>query len=275
MYALYSPDGVVLERVRGALPPDEVGIVTMSWNELAAAAQRADCLLIAARWLASELCLSLRAVMLGSHPVPVVLIITKDADNARAALHTGATRIVWLEDVRRELRWVLCTMRPRLVLDQAAVLLERSTQLSRPLGTALAYACRTERPILSVGAFAELVRRDRRTLWRHWHRATGGCGPLRLEDFLDWVLLLHAAHLKAPSRSWMRVAHALGTHEHTLARIVTRLAGVTLTQFGESARQDLGERFLDSAVRPLVAGADKVGWPATFCGCSPSAERSL
>jgi hypothetical protein len=259
MYALYSSEPLVLERVREALPADAQGIATLSWQELTAAAPEADCVLIATRWLAADACAQVRLVASGDRQVPVVLVTTKDADNARAALQSGATHLVWLDDVRRDLHSLLRRLRAKPILLRAADLLEASPRLSQALRVALGAACRTERPLTSVGALAALLRRDRRTLWRHWRHGLGGAATPRLEDFLDWILLLNAAHRKVPNRSWARVARALGTHEHTLARMATRLTGLTLSQLAASEHQNLEERFLNAAVRPLLLGSDKVG----------------
>ncbi|HJU90369.1 MAG TPA: hypothetical protein VJ672_13320 [Gemmatimonadaceae bacterium] len=262
MYALYSPEHPVLERVRRALPSEERGWATTSWNEFAGIVERADCLLVACRWLSREVCLTLRHAACGASAVPVILITTKDADNARSALNSGATHIVWLSDAERELSALLYGARRHcVVLDRAARLIERSTRLSPPLRRALVFTCRTQWPVCSISELASLLNRNRRTLWRHWHQTNGTA--LRLEDFIDWVLLLHAAHEKSPSRSWADVAHSLGTHEHTLARLVRRLANGTLGALDERARADLERRF-------LAAVQDKVGPGETFGACAPA-----
>jgi hypothetical protein len=256
MYALYSLDQVVLQRVRDALPPDESGLATDSWPEFARAATRADCLIVAHRWLSRDAVSALHDVVLGFSPVPVILITTKDADNARFALRSGATRIVWLGEIHRECQALLRGVHTNLVLSRAAILLDRSPRLSKLLRAALTHVCRAERPVRGVGDLAALLHRDRRTLWRHWHRANGGTRSLRLEDFLGWVLVVHAAYLKSACRSWADVARGLGTHEHTLARTATRLVGITLSQLAESTREEVENGFLECAVLPLTGMAN-------------------
>jgi hypothetical protein len=267
MYALYSPEHPVLEQVRRALPPGERGMATTSWREFAGLSERADCLLIACRWLSRDICAGLRDAAFAAAAAPVILVTTKDADNARGALNSGATHIVWLSDAERDLHSLLRGARRRLALSRAALVIERSGMLSPQLRRALAFACRTERPVRSVRELATMIRRDRRTLWRHWHHANGERRSLRLEDFLDWILLLHAAHLKCPSRSWAEVARALGTHEHTLARLVRRLAHTTLGALGESDREEVERCF-------LAAVEDKVGRGETFRACPPPSRRA-
>ena len=149
MYALYSPEPIVLERVRDAIPSSEDGVATTSWSEFAMLALRSDCLLIASRWLSHDLRVPLRAIALESYPAPLILIASKDADNARSALNIGATNTIWLSEVHRDLHTLVCGTRARQVLNRVANLIEGSSRLNPRLRAALAYACRAEPPIRS------------------------------------------------------------------------------------------------------------------------------
>jgi hypothetical protein len=249
MYALYSPESQLLERIRGALPREEHGITTTSWSTFESLAPRAQCLMIASRWLSQEIRLPLSAPVVGHAAAPLILITTRDADNARRALHSGAMQLVWLCDVDRELHPLLRSMCARFILRRAAELLDGCATLPPPLKVALACACRAERPIRSVSELSSLLGRNRKTLWRYWHGTSGATTTLRLEDFLDWILVVHAAHLKTVTRSWAQVASTLGTHEHTLARMMTRLAR---TKLGDARSEVLEARFFDAVVRPLT-----------------------
>jgi hypothetical protein len=60
----------------------------------------------------------------------------------------------------------------------------------------------------------------------------------RLEDLLDWILLVEAVALRPDMQSWAAVAHSLGVHERSLAR---------------SAR-----RFLNSGLRNVAAAASEI-----------------
>jgi hypothetical protein len=118
MYALYSPEPIILERVRDAIPSTEDGVATTSWSEFAMLALRSDSLLIASRWLSHDLRVPLRAIALESYPAPLILITSKDADNARSALNTGPTNIIWLSEVHRDLHTLVCGTRARQVLNR-------------------------------------------------------------------------------------------------------------------------------------------------------------
>jgi hypothetical protein len=250
MYTLFSPESELLERIRGVLSAER-GVTTSSWRRFESLAPRAQCLVLASRRLSRDVRLPLGEPIVGDAAPPLIVVTTREADNTRRALHSGAAHVVWLNDVERELHPLLCAMRARFVLDRAADVLEASAVLPTPLRAVLAFACRAERPIHSVSELSSLLGRNRKTLWRYWNSVNGAMTSLRLEDFLDWILVIHAAHRKTGSRSWAQVATALGTHEHTLARMLTRL---TATKLGDVRCGALEARFVDAAVRPL-AGA--------------------
>ena len=83
---------------------------------------------------------------------------------------------------------------------------------------------------------------DRRTLWQHWRGVADG-SDLRLQDVLHWFLLLRAATLKTPSRSWATVADELGMHAQTLGRISQQLSGLTLREVAVQRQGELVQRF--------------------------------
>lgn len=267
MYALYGEEQLILERVRSVIPGSEDGIATACWHDFQSLAPSADCLLVASRWLSRQLHVRLRNLSYGCAHAPLLLITTRDADNARAALNSGATSIVWLSEINRELNSILCTSRKNSVLSRAAAILEKSERLNPTLRKALVHACSVERPILSIRELANTCGCDRRTLWRHWQKATDTTRTLRLEDFLDWILILHAGFLRSHNRSWNHVALQLGTHEHTLARISARLTGSTLTTLMAVGHKELERRFFDTALSLLVSHADKQVLGETFGAC--------
>ncbi len=91
---------------------------------------------------------------------------------------------------------------------------------------------------------------DRTTLWYHWR--TVGTSELRLEDVIDWFLLLHASGLKTHNRSWENIAHELAVHPHTLGRMADRLVGVPLRVLEAAGQPALLDLFANRVVRRLV-----------------------
>ena len=102
-------------------------------------------------------------------------------------------------------------------------------------------------------AAAQLADVSRRALQSQWKSAVGGRAAWRLEDVLDWILLLEAVFRKENRRNWLEVAAELGVHERTLARYARRLVGVGL---GEVRAQRavlaarLAEQLTEGQVRP-------------------------
>jgi hypothetical protein len=205
--------------------------------------------MLASRRLSREIRLPLQAPIVGQLAPPLIIITTRDAENTPRAIHSGANNLVWLDDVERELHPLLCAIRARFALHRAADVLAASAAVPPLLRAALVFACRAERPIRSVSELSSLLGRNRKTLWRYWQSGNGATTALRLEDFMDWILVVHAAHRKIGTRSWAEVATMLGTHEHTLSRMMARLAG---TKLGDVRRRALVARFFDAAVRPLA-----------------------
>jgi AcrR family transcriptional regulator len=110
-----------------------------------------------------------------------------------------------------------------------------------------------EPPFRSVSELAEALGCNRRTLWRHWRLAIGAGVILRLEDVLDWILLLHAAGHKSLGRSWSQVASELQVHPHTLARAAARLARRSLRALTAVSQLTLAGEFDAQLVTPLLA----------------------
>ena len=100
---------------------------------------------------------------------------------------------------------------------------------------------------------------DRRTLWRMWRSAVPDQAGIRLQDMLDWNVLLRATVLRMQCSSWVGIATRLSVHEHTLARAAKRLTSMTLRDLAASGSDNLinlfKERTLSVLVRPAVIHA--------------------
>jgi len=121
------------------------------------------------------------------------------------------------------------------------------------LREALAYACRSERPVHSINELAAAVNRNRRSLWHQWTQAVGSSPPLRLQDFLHWILLLRALGRKSPERTWAAVAEDLGLHAHTLWRYAKDLTGRTLPAL-TGAEEEIQRLFRERVLEFLLEG---------------------
>lgn len=116
-----------------------------------------------------------------------------------------------VSSVRRDLR--------RRVANSGAF----SPLLRRALDVAIA----ANPPIRSITALCSHVPCSRSALWASWRSQT--C-QLRLEDFVDWLVLLDGVAQHASGLTWLDVSTALEVHEHTLQRMARRLAGASLSE---------------------------------------------
>ena len=128
------------------------------------------------------------------------------------------------------------------VFQEIAARISSANHLPSRLRHALSHLFQSPNPISTVKELATAVGCDRRTLWRMWRSAVAEDSQLRLQDMIDWNVLLHATVLRMQSASWVGIASRLTIHEHTLARSAKRLAGMTLRELfvapaGQTVRQ--------------------------------------
>lgn len=98
---------------------------------------------------------------------------------------------------------------------------------------------------------------DRRTLWHHWNAACPG--PLRLQDFLHWVLLMRALGGKTRDRSWATVAEEVGMHPDTLGRLARQLAGLGLRELDAGRQATVADLFRTRVLGQVLGGeSDKL-----------------
>jgi hypothetical protein len=260
MYAVFCAEAVHLQHAALAFPPDRRVVATDEWRVFDRAARDAACLVVIVRWLhewPNASCIGNGGGRTAARPL--VVVTTKDADNARLLSHLHADEVVWLGEVDRALWQAVRAAESRQLLHRLANAFERSRLLPPVLRLALAHGCRSERPVRSVAELARGAGRDRRTLWRAWQDAARDhartAPPLRLHDVVHWLLILRAASRKTSRESWSSVARGLGVHEHTLARAAAALVGTSLRQLSVDGEPVVARGFERQVVVPLL-GAD-------------------
>jgi hypothetical protein len=197
-----------------------------SWEALERALPDAGCAVVVLNWLLRTHAVARLRGLSRRYPLlPLVLVTSKNADDAVARQTAAVEEVVWLWEVESDLWPAVCRARTNAMLVRLADVVDRALPANRLLVTAIAYACRARPPLRSIRELAAALACDRRTLWRHWRIAAAGRMSLRLEDMLDWLLLLHAVGRKMPGRSWSSIAGDLQIHPHTLGRIAGRLTG--------------------------------------------------
>jgi hypothetical protein len=176
---------------------------------------------------------------------PLVVVDGRDEGRPLPLTDVAPDRVVPLGKVATALWPAVLRARSGDFLERVADAVDRPELGSPVVRRAIAVACRARPPLRSVRSLAEAVGYDRRTLWQRWRQALGTPNPPRLEDLLDWVLLLHAVSGKAPGRSWASIAGDLWIHPHTLGRIASRLAARPLRDLASGEQLLLMTRFSD------------------------------
>lgn len=251
--SIYCADASLMERLPGALPMSMDLLRCSDWDAFERAAATAVCSVIAIPWLAESGALpKFREFRRRSPLHPTVLVTEKHADNLRHLEGMKVEELVGLHEFERELWAAVCRARATSLLRQMASSFEGALSLPPKLREAVVHAFRSDAPISSVAGLAAAVGCDRRTLWRQWRQAFGSPPPLQLSDFVDWLLLLRATGLKVPGVKWSAVAAELGVHEHTIARIARRLAGLTLRDLAGGGLPFLSRLFVHHVLRPLL-----------------------
>lgn len=243
MISLFSADGW-----RTPIPPHvarEHVRVTMEWVTFEATAAAAACWVVVQRWLSSgDIVDRLIALRRDLPRHPLVLVTSKDAENARGFRALLVDEVVWLHEIDQALWPAVLRARSRGFRQTFADQVEHSARLPATLREALSVALTAEKPFRSIEALAHAAGCCRGTIWYQWRHVTRDAEDApRPEDFLDWVLLLHALARHTHHRGWVAIADELGVHEHTLARIARRLLGASLRDLAGTTELSLVERF--------------------------------
>jgi hypothetical protein len=250
--AVLAWEGRHLDRAVGALArhlsvvaTDEAG----AFEELLA---DAVCGVVVVEWLPAVAGLRKWRLITGRRSwTPVVLVTVRDAENARAVCGARVAEIVWLTEIETALWPAVQRAGADLLLRRLVEAVALRLPVHEPIVDALACAFAASPPFRSVAELAAALGCNRRTLWRQWQAVARPGVGLRLEDVLDWVLLLHAVGLRTARGSWAAVAAQLGVHPHTLVRTAARLTARPLRVLSGRHQVDLAREF---AAKLLGAG---------------------
>ncbi len=253
MFVLYCKAASYLAQVLATFPVHQRVLVTNVWQHFEQAMGKATAGVVVLPWLSDDVFPSLCGFTARRTGWPLVLVTTREADNARHLKDVAVREVVWLHEMERELWRAVQRVIGRPALEAVAALVEGLERLPPTLREALGYACRARTPVRSVAELARATGCCRSTLWYHWTRAVHADPPVRLEDFLDWVLVLHALGRKRPDCAWPRVAEELGVHERTLGRLARRLTGHALRDLDRGGEAAVTALFRQRMVVPLLA----------------------
>jgi AraC-like DNA-binding protein len=244
-----------LPRLLAALPAEDSVTHAESWDEVHRHARPQGCSVIVAEWLPNTHAHERLTQFRNDFPShPLVVVTHEDAENARSLAELRVSEVLWIREIEERLGPAVSRARAVTALAALTAAFESAHRLPPRLRSALRDACTSSRPPRSLSRLAANAGCHRSTLWVEWRQAVGdrnACPDLRLEDLLDWLILISAVHRKAPGVKWTAVAHDMGVHEHTLARQARRLTGLTLREVERVGTLPLLARFSE-LVRPLL-----------------------
>ncbi|MEP6690060.1 MAG: hypothetical protein ABJD07_02825 [Gemmatimonadaceae bacterium] len=233
---VYAATAPRLQSLRRQLPLRVSVVPTTSLELFSLATPAADCAVVSGpspsvRAFAE----AVSALRDASRELPIVIVPTDDATEPDAAETGDASAARWCRVLPLAwncsddtLLWAAiqgsATLAALRVFDAS---LRAATHLRPPLRDALLLASGGLEPVVSVGELAAALQTRRRVLWRGW-RSTEALAGVRLDDVIDWLLVLRAGVAHARGVSWTGVAETLGVDRHTLARAHRRLVGLPL-----------------------------------------------
>ncbi|HUP88521.1 MAG TPA: hypothetical protein VM100_04195 [Longimicrobiales bacterium] len=252
MIAVYCPEERQVGRLHSALAGMSVQRTDL-WSVFSDTVGVSACGIVMVDWLAGNPVVErLRSLRVRYPHKPLVLVTRKDADNMRLLRGVTIEEVVWTEEIEHALASTIDRTRQTSVFQGIAATISGAPHLPKRLRHALAHLFQAPNAIATVDELANAVGCDRRTLWRLWRSAIPEETTLRLQDVLDWNVLLHAAILRVQATSWVGIASKLRIHEHTLARSAKRLAGMTLRDVAGNGADGMAELFKQQVLAPLI-----------------------
>lgn len=252
MIAIYCPEERQVRRLCSALSGISVQR-SETWTVFVETVAVSACALVMADWLAGNPAVQRLEALRVQYPnKPLVLVTRKDADNARLLHRVEIDALVWTEEIEEVLGSAIDRACQTSIFQDIARRIENATHLSGKLRSGLTYLFRSTDPIRTVEDLAVEMGCDRRTLWRLWANTTRAHESLRLQDVIDWNLLLHACLRRRQTSSWVGIAAEFCIHEHTLARSAKRLTGMSLRDVAAVGPKQILEIFHNRMLLPLV-----------------------
>lgn len=259
MYAAYCAQPVHLRRLPRSIGGKPVE-VKRDWGSFERLIPAAHALIVVQPWLGRGTILGHLCTLRRRAPLtPVVLVTNRDADNARFLKSLVVEEVIWIRDLRGNLDTALRRAIGHSTRQRLSAAFGRSRSLPPRIRDALRQACLHDPPIGNVGQLARHLGCHRSTLWYHWRKTPaipGPAGSLRLEDILDWLILLDAMAHRGRGDSWPAVGFRRGFSEKGLAQMARRLTRESLASLAARGPTALAARFVGEVVLPLTGEGD-------------------
>jgi hypothetical protein len=248
---VYCPASRWRGRIEAALGAADDILMCADWQSFEREASSSTCLVVVIEWLQGQDVIGrLTRLRLMVPHRPLVLVTARDVEAVRAVSGVSVQAIVWPHEVERMLAPAVSRLAATPPGNRLERALETAVGLPHRLRTALLIAFRAAEPVVKLDQLAARAGCDRRTLWRDLKRL--GPLPWRLQDLVDWILIVRLAVEKARGRSWSAVAAAAGMNEDSLARIVRRLTGQNLAELAVAGEAGITREFEARVLTPLL-----------------------
>lgn len=225
------------------LPDEASRTITTDWPEWIHAFCDARCLILCVKdFRAWDRLHDLQFIRRSPDRHPLIIMTDPERANLIMLSKIVAEGIFWPGSDPVEIRQ---SVRSALIRGETVKIVEALPEKAPiPLRLAVQQAVNTFPRFKSVQEWTSAVGIDRRTLWSYWQQAFGGAPPIKLKEFLWWLLCMEAVSLKRPGRSWRAVARALRVHPDTLGRISQRILNVGLSDLPALGSVELQERLI-------------------------------
>jgi len=260
MLTLYSTDSKAEETAATGFGPDVSVVSRRQWTRFVRITPRSDCSIALIRNLRVDRMIGRLAAFRQRYPTqPLVLATKRDARNLRQIRRLRLDEIVWWHELGGHLPEAVRQAKSTSFLWQQAARFQDAEELPSMLRQALTLACRTEQPIRGVGALAEAVGCDRRTLWRQWRQVTSTAD---IKELLGWFQLIQGVAAKTQGKTQQAVARELGISLRSLGPIAKRMADVPFGQLASKGTEEAIRRFredMKGRAFDKIVGCDILG----------------
>lgn len=256
MLVVYCDDAMAFARVRTALPGGVRRQECNTWDELERRAADAEVVVaIIPRITVREV--GSMARFRQRRPVhPMVLVTEKDAERLRLLAPITLHEVVWIHEAAAQLAPAIARARVGTIFHELADRIRRTEHISPVLREALARAAESRQPIRRVQRLAEIMNKSPDVLDHHWHVAVRPESELRLEDYLDWFILLRALQRKRPNANWTAASDTVGVSARTLQRIAHRLTGSSLHDLESVGFKGIAQLCRQQLLKALLGASD-------------------
>jgi hypothetical protein len=162
---------------------------------------------------------------------PFIVVVGGDLESAVQLALRGTAEIVRTYEMERELEPAIRRLWGATFFISLTDRIRAANHIELSLRTALVHAVNRRRPACSLSGLTAATGISNAALGRMWRSATG-VNNFRLEDFLDWLILMRAAQRRGYEGAWQWTASAVRVNPRTLRRLCMRLTELTLREMG-------------------------------------------